>query len=113
MKYLKYFIVYLCLIISNIILIVLFLNLFGFLNITRGDSFFLAFIIGPIFITIYEKWKPFKLTGNLDLYIKEKFNNYFDSQKTCLNCDRVVKKDELTSDGKCVYCEKVENENNK
>ena len=53
---------------------------------------------------LYHKYKPFKLTGDLDLKIKRFFNSYFESQKSCPNCDRVVKASELTPDGKCIYC---------
>jgi amino acid permease len=109
MKYMKYIVVYFCLILSNLILLILFLNILGFIQIEKGNSFFLAFIIGPIFITTYHKYKPFKLTGDLDLKIKRFFNSYFESQKSCPNCDRVVKASELTPDGKCIYCKEEKN----
>jgi hypothetical protein len=108
MKYLKYLIVYLSL------LAIFGLFIFAFYAIFK-DDFGLTLIQRDIIMGaiiplayLYHLWKPFKLTGNLDLYIKEKWNNYIDSQKTCPNCDRVVKKDELTSDGKCVYCKNLE-----
>ena len=108
MRYLKYLAVYVSLIISNIILLILFLNIFGFIHITHGTSFLFAFIVGPIFITIYHKYKQFKLTGDLDLKIKRFFNSYFESQKSCPNCNRVVKASELTPNGKCIYCKELE-----
>lgn len=104
MRYLKYLCVYICLLVSDIILIFLVLDIFNYIHLTNGDRFFLIFVVNAFCMYIYHKYKPFKLTGDLDLRIKKIFDNYFESQKSCPNCDRVVKADELTQDGKCVYC---------
>lgn len=69
---------------------------------------YLVYILIIPLILLYNKYKPFKLTGDLDLKIKRFFNSYFESQKSCPSCDRVVKASELTQDGKCIYC-KIEN----
>jgi hypothetical protein len=106
MKYLKYIIAYLGFIIGNGIVIFELLILFKYFNLklTFGDREFLFwFGIVPCFY-LYHKYKPFKLTGDLDLKIKRFFNSYFESQKSCQNCDRVVKASELTPNGKCIYC---------
>jgi hypothetical protein len=105
----KYGIAYLCLAVSDIILIILILDLFDYIQMTDGDRFFLIFIVNAFCMYIYHKYKPFKLTGDLDLKIKRFFNSYFESQKSCPNCDRVVKASELTPDGKCIYCKEEKN----
>ena len=107
MKYLKYLGVYICLLVSDIILILLILDIFNYIHLTNGDRFFLIFVVNAFCMFIYHKYKPFKLTGDLDLRIKKIFDSYFESQKSCPNCDRVVKADELTQDGKCVYCKDI------
>ena len=111
MKYLKYILAYLGLLIGNGIITFKLLSDFRFLNIqlTFGDKEFLTyFLIIPCFY-LYHNYKPFKLTGDLDLKIKRFFNSYFESQKSCPNCDRVVKASELTQDGKCIYCKEEKN----
>ena len=69
---------------------------------------YLVYILIIPLILLYNKYKPFKLTGDLDLRIKMIFANYLESQKSCPNCDRVVKASELTQDGKCIYCKELE-----
>lgn len=104
MRYLKYGIAYIALVIQIIYIIVFIMRLLGYIHLTFGDSEFIFWLIIVPSIYIYDKYKPFKLTGNLDLKIKRFFNSYFESQKSCPSCDRVVKASELTQDGKCIYC---------
>lgn len=108
MKYKKYVLAYICLLISDVILILLILDLIDYIHMLNGDRFFLIFIINSFCMYLYHKYKPFKLTGDLDLRIKKIFANYLESQKSCPNCDRVVKASELTQDGKCIYCKELE-----
>ncbi len=110
MKYIKYFLAYASLTIVVSVIIFEFLVFFNYLDIklTFGNREFLTYFISIPCILIYDKYKPFKLTGNLDLYIKKKWNNYLESQKTCPNCEKVVSKEELTSNGKCKYCDDVD-----
>lgn len=103
MRYFKGFIAYVCLI---IIWIIVFYYIKYYNDFSYGDRLHIHLLIFIPLGYIYHKYKPFKLTGDLDLRIKKIFDSYFESQKTCPNCDRVVKASELTSDGKCVYCEK-------
>ncbi len=104
MKYIKYTLAYIALTIQITYVGLIVARLLGYIHITLGNSQFIFWLIIVPSIYIYNKYKPFKLTGNLDLYIKKKWNDYFDNQKNCPNCDKVVSKEELTSDGKCKYC---------
>jgi len=40
--------------------------------------------------------------------LKDKLNNYLNSQKTCLNCNRVEKANEMKN-GICKYCRDLNN----
>jgi len=108
MKYLKYTIAYFSLLVNTIIFVNIFLQLFGIIQMSDIVSFSLVFLIAPIFTTIYHKYRPFKLTGDLDLYLKEKFDNYFNSQQTCMNCGKVVKSSEIKN-GICNNCKVLDN----
>ncbi|MCG3673868.1 hypothetical protein [Aliarcobacter butzleri] len=110
MKYIKYVLAYICLLISDVILILLILDLIDYIHMSNGDRFFLIFIINSFCMYLYHKYKPFKLTGNLDIYLKEKWDNYLDSQKTCLNCSKVVKSSEIKN-GICKSCRDLDNKN--
>lgn len=110
MKYIKYFLAYL----SLITIIGLFV--FSFYTVFK-DDFGLSLIERDIIMSatiplfyLYREWRPFKLTGNLDLYLKEKWNNYLNSQKTCLNCSEVVKSSEIKN-GICKSCRDLDNKN--
>ncbi|RBQ27766.1 MULTISPECIES: hypothetical protein [Arcobacteraceae] len=112
MKYIKYFLAYL----SLITIIGLFV--FSFYTVFK-DDFGLSLIERDIIMSatiplfyLYIEWRPFKLTGNLDLYLKEKWDNYLDSQKTCLNCNKVVKSSEIKN-GICKSCRDLDNKNSK
>ncbi len=83
------------------------MTLLGYIHLTFGNGEFIFWIIVVPCIYIYNKWKPFKLTGDLDLYIKKRWNTYLESQKSCPNCKKVVKADELEN-GKCKYCKDIE-----
>ena len=109
MKYLKYTIAYLGLLIMIAIIGLLIMNFNHDIKLSLGDKTILIFILFPLVSYIYDKYKPFKLTGDLDLKIKRFFNSYFESQKSCPNCDKVVKASELTPDGKCLYCKEEKN----
>lgn len=110
MKYFKIFIAYLGLLLGNGIIMYKLLIDFKYLdiNLTFGDKEFLTFFILVPCFYLYHKYKPFKLTGNLDLQIKKIFNSYLESQKSCPNCDKVVKANELTENEKCIYCKDFE-----
>ncbi|MFV7789987.1 hypothetical protein ACNSOP_07510 [Aliarcobacter lanthieri] len=112
MKYLKLTVAYFSLMFNIMIFVNIFLQLFGIVQMSDIVSYILVFIISPIFTVIYHKWRPFKLTGNLDLYLKEKWDNYLDSQKTCLNCNKVVKSSEIKN-GICKSCRDLDNKNSK
>ncbi|MFX4264125.1 hypothetical protein ACOL3L_01335 [Aliarcobacter butzleri] len=110
MKYIKYFLAYLCL----ITIITLFV--FSFYTVFK-DNFGLSLIERDIIMSatiplfyLYRELRPFKLTGNLDMYLKNKIDNYLDSQKTCLNCSKVVKSSEIKN-GICKSCTDLDNKN--
>ncbi|MFX4176719.1 hypothetical protein ACOL26_01335 [Aliarcobacter butzleri] len=110
MKYIKYFLAYL----SLITIIGLFA--FSFYTVFK-DNFGLSLIERDIIMSatiplfyLYRELRPFKLTGDLDLYLKEKWDNYLDSQKTCLNCSKVVKSSEIKN-GICKSCRDLDNKN--
>jgi len=108
MKYIQYFLAYLSLF-SMIGLFIfdfyaIFKNNFG-LTLIERDIIFSAVV--PLWY-IYDNFKPFKLTGDLDLYLKDKLNSYLNSQKTCLNCSSVVKANEIKN-GICKYCRDLNN----
>lgn len=108
MKYLKYFLAYLSLItiigLFAFSFYTVFVDDFG-LSLIERDIIMSATI--PLFY-LYRELRPFKLTGDLDLYLKEKWDNYLDSQKTCLNCSKVVKSSEIKN-GICKSCRDLDN----
>ena len=99
MKYLKILIAYI-----SLGYIIYFTYIYFTEDLKIFERKYLVYVLIIPCILLYDKYKPFKLTGDLDLRIKKIFDSYFESQKSCPNCDRVVKADELTQDGKCVYC---------
>lgn len=110
MKYIKYFLAYLSLItiigLFAFSFYIIFVDDFG-LSLIERDIIMSATI--PLFY-LYRELRPFKLTGDLDIYLKEKWDNYLDSQKTCLNCSKVVKSSEIKN-GICKSCRDLDNKN--
>ena len=110
MKYIKYFLAYLSLItiigLFAFSFYTVFVDDFG-LSLIERDIIMSATI--PLFY-LYRELRPFKLTGDLDIYLKEKWDNYLDSQKTCLNCSKVVKSSEIKN-GICKSCRDLDNKN--
>lgn len=108
MKYIKYFLAYLSLItiigLFAFSFYTVFVDDFG-LSLIERDIIMSSTI--PLFY-LYRELRPFKLTGDLDLYLKEKWDNYLDSQKTCLNCSKVVKSSEIKN-GICKSCRDLDN----
>ncbi|AYJ80425.1 hypothetical protein [Aliarcobacter cryaerophilus] len=102
--YIKYFLAYLSFFAGIGLIIFSFLGTFKYygLELTFVERDLISLGIFPLFY-VYHKLKPFKITGGLDLYLKEKWNNYLDSQKTCLNCNKVVKSSEIKN-GVCKSC---------
>lgn len=98
MKYFKSLIAYI-----SLGYIIYFIYIYFTEDLKIFERKYLVYILIIPLILLYHKYKPFKLTGDLDLRIKKIFDNYLESP----NCDRVVKASELTQDGKCVYCNNI------
>lgn len=75
-KIIKYIVAYFCLFILNCLFVLILLNIFGFINLSRPESMYLTYIGGAIFGFIYHKLKPMDLkdvVSSLMNYIKGKF----------------------------------------
>ena len=103
MKYIKYLIAYISLLGMVSVVILLILSFFDKIELSIGDRTFLIVIVFFAFSTIYDKFKPFALTGDLNNRIKEKWNSYLTSQVNCPNCNKIMNRNEITN-GKCPYC---------
>jgi hypothetical protein len=100
MNLIKYLIAYLCLVGMISVIILLWNGKIWNIELTYIHRSMLLFIVFFPLSLIYNKYKPFRLTGNLENIIKEKFINYFNSQKKCNFCNKVVDRKE----NKCPCC---------